>query len=63
MTNLNKAFEKGISDLDCDKKMDNFLNKILNYEMKLSENKNSTKSAVSEKYRELIESVAEEVTK
>ncbi len=59
MVDLNKAFEKGISDLDCNKKMDDFLIKILKYELNLSENKNTTQSTISEKYREFIENVAE----
>lgn len=59
MVDLNKAFEKGIKDLDCDKKMDDFLEKILKYELQLSENKNTTQTVVSEKYRKMVENVAE----
>lgn len=59
MVKLNKAFETGISELDCDVTMKKFLNGILEYESNLSENKNATQSVVSEKYRHMIENVAE----
>ena len=59
MVELNKAFLKGISDLDLDENMDKFLSKILQYELQLSDSKNRTQNEISEKYGELIENFAE----
>ena len=55
MVELNKSFEEGISDLDCNEQMSKFLIKILNYELNLNENKNKTQSDVLEQYRKWVE--------
>ncbi len=59
MVDLNKAFEEGISNLECDEKMGKFLEKVLKYELSLSDDKNSTQSAISEQYRKWIENSSE----
>ena len=59
MVELNKAFEEGISDLDCDKSMSKFLNKILKYELSLDENKNKTQNDILNDYRSWIENFSE----
>lgn len=59
MGDLNKAFEEGIANLECDKKMDVFLKKVLKYESSLSEDKSSTQTTISEKYRKWIENFSE----
>lgn len=59
MVDLNKAFDEGISNLECDEKMAAFLEKVLKYELSLSDDKNTTQSAISEQYRKWIENFSE----
>ena len=59
MVDLNKAFDEGISNLECDKKMVDFLEKVLKYELSLTEDKNSTQTSISEQYQKWIENFSE----
>ena len=59
MVDLNKSFEEGISNLECDKSMADFLEKVLKYELSLSDDKSSTQTAISEQYRKWIENFSE----
>lgn len=60
MVDLNKAIIDGISDIDCDENVAKFLEKILKYELQLSDDKNSTKTKISQQYREWIENYSGE---
>lgn len=59
MVELNKIFLKGISDLNCDKQMNEFLKNVLKYEWTFNENKNRTQSDVLDQYRKFIENSSE----
>ena len=59
MVELNKAFSEVISNLECDEKMENFLNKVLKYELELSDEKISTRTEISEQYRKWIENFSD----